>query len=522
MLKRSGTIRSLQNVFWGAAKIAAAIVDASVGNVNVVDNSHNGDGETPARAAGRSHTPSPPEVLPRSVVTQLHESKDDLRKNAVYMSVPSTRITRAAGFASLFVQLGWDHLVERNGEGILSSQSHKRVVNTLRRMRGVVLKLGQMLSIQDPATVPQYVLQLFEQVRDSAYAMSREQLDQTLAKEYGNINWRKDFFVEFDDEPIGAASIGQVHRATIKGEGDTKIEHVAVKVQYPGVAASIDSDIANLKMLISLHLLPPGMFVDRILQDLRQEFLLECRYKIEAAKQVRYAALIKQEPELQEVFVVPKVYEFLSTENVLVTQFATGIPVDRLANISGVQDLKNYVAERMLLLTLTELFRWHFMQTDPNYANFLFDAEKNKISLIDFGAAREYSEEFVKDYMDVVAAAARQDREKIIEKSIKLGFLTGNEMKPLLDAHAASVELLGRPFRHHDKPFDFSAENLPSKIQEHVPTIIKLRLRPPPTPVYSLHRRISGIILLATKLKATVNSGEMFWNIYNSCRAKYE
>ncbi|ESS68312.1 ABC1 protein [Trypanosoma cruzi Dm28c] len=402
------------------------------------------------------------------------------------------------------------------------AKSHKRVVNTLRRMRGVVLKLGQMLSIQDPATVPQYVLQLFEQVRDSAYAMSREQLDRTLAKEYENINWRKDFFVEFEDEPIGAASIGQVHRAAIKGEGDTQIEHVAVKVQYPGVATSIDSDIANLKMLISLNLLPPGMFVDRILQDLRQEFLLECRYKIEAAKQVRYAALIKQEPELQEVFVVPKVYESLSTENVLVTQFVTGIPVDRLANISGVQDLKNYVVERMLLLTLTELFRWRFMQTDPNYANFLFDAEKNKICLIDFGAAREYSKEFVKDYMDVVAAAARQDRDKIIEKSIKLGFLTGNEMKPMLDAHAASVELLGRPFRHHDKPFDFSAENLPSKIQEHVPTIIKLRLRPPPTPVYSLHRRISGIILLATKLKATVNSGEMFWNIYNSCRTKYE
>ncbi|ESL08161.1 ABC1 protein [Trypanosoma rangeli SC58] len=521
MLSRSGAIRSWCTVSRGLVKIVAAMAGATEGNTTTpASDGSNGGSRTPTRVTRREPSLSPLKTLSKDVVAHLRDGKDTLnqKQNVVYRAVPSTRAGRAAGFASLFVQLGWDHIVGFNDGGMLARHSHQRIVETLCRMRGAVLKLGQMLSIQDAATVSPHVVQIFEKVRDSAYAMPQAQLNRTLTKEYGNANWRKDCFVEFDDDPIAAASIGQVHRATVKGDGDVTTEPVAVKVQYPGVAASIDSDIANLKTLIALKLLPPGMFVDNILQELRQELALECRYTIEASKQTRYAVLIQQVPELREVFVVPKVYESLSTDKVLVSQLVSGVPIDRLATITGNQDLKNYVAQRIFFLTLSELFCWRFMQTDPNYSNFLFDAETNRINLLDFGAAREYSAEFVRDYLDVVAAAAQQDRDTIIAKSIKLGFLTGNEMKLMLDAHVSSVMLLGKPFRHRDRPFDFAAENLPSLIQEHVPTMIKLRLRPPPTPVYSLHRRLSGTILLATKLKATVNTGELFWNICDSYR----
>eukprot|EP00164_Ancoracysta_twista_P011842 GFYU01018416.1.p1 GENE.GFYU01018416.1~~GFYU01018416.1.p1 ORF type:complete len:112 (-),score=2.11 GFYU01018416.1:172-507(-) len=94
-------------------------------------------------------------------------------------------------------------------------------------------------------------------------------------------------------------------------------------------------------------------------------------------------------------------------------------------------------------------------------------------------------------------------------------------MPAMLEAHAQSVMLLGKPFKTvpADAPspnFDFGAVNLPSQIQAHVPTMIKLRLRPPPTPIYSLHRRLSGTILLCTKLKATINSSALFWDIYKA------
>ncbi|KAH9578008.1 UbiB domain [Trypanosoma melophagium] len=546
MLSRSGVVHSWCNVSQGLKKILIAIGGSISGSTG---GNNNNSSSMPARTTTTTTTTRTSAMkLPEDAAARLSE-KTLNKEKPKYRTVPATRVGRAAGFASLFMQLGWDHLSNtrnsnNNGSsgGLLSSSSHQRIVETLCRMRGAVLKLGQMLSIQDSSTVPPHVTQLFERVRDSAYAMPPEQLNRTLAKEYKNANWRRDLFLEFDDEPMAAASIGQVHRAAVadknisnnnnnnnnnntsntnnnKTDNDNDIvtvEQVAVKVQYPGVARSIVADVANLKMLITLHVLPPGMFVDNILQELSQELSMECRYTIEAAKQMRYAALVEQHPQLRNVFIVPKVYTSLSTDGVLVTQLVSGVPIDKLATVPDMQELKNHIAEHMLMLTLSELFQWRFMQTDPNYSNFLFDAKTNKISLLDFGAAREYSAEFVQDYLDVVAAAARQDRETIISKSMKLGFLTGNEMKEMLDAHVASVILLGKSFRHRDKTFDFAAEELPSQIQSYIPTMIKLRLRPPPTPVYSLHRRLSGTILLATKLKATINSGEIFWNIYDN------
>ncbi|RHW69210.1 ABC1 protein [Trypanosoma brucei equiperdum] len=502
---------SIGNVARGVAKVVSAVTGASCSGG--VSSNVSAFASAVQRRTPTAKKPSP---LPRELQTHLNGSNRAKMRTAVYRTVPSTRAARAAGFGTLFLRLGWDKLVgSEAGDKMLPVNSHMRIVETLCRMRGAVMKLGQMLSIQDDNTIPSNITSLFERVRDSAYAMPPKQLEQTLAKEYNDKNWRQELFKEFITEPIAAASIGQVHRAAVSDQDTGEKVAVAVKVQYPGVAQSIDSDVANLRMLMSLNILPPGMFVDNILDELQQELKTECSYSKEAEKQLRYAELLQQSPELKEVFVVPKVYKSLSTDRVLVTQMLSGVSIDKLASLVGMQDVKDYVARSMLHLTLTELFQWRFMQTDPNYSNFLFCPQTNKIGLIDFGAAREYNQEFVKDYLDVVAAAARRDRQTVIEKSIKLGFLKGNEMKEMLDAHAESVLLLGLPFNNRDVPFDFSKENLPSRIQGYVPTIVRLRLCPPPTPIYSLHRRLSGAILLSTKLKATVPSGELFWNIYD-------
>ncbi|KAG8348356.1 putative ABC1 protein [Trypanosoma vivax] len=519
------------NVARGAAQVVSAIAHAACPTTlnGSSDFTRGGVRWMGTAEGGTAASPTHPAPLPFEASARLHKEAASRMAEPVYRAVPSTRTTRAMAFGSLFFQLGWDRLVGSRGESqFIPAYSHRRIVETLCRMRGAVMKLGQMLSIQDDSTIPAQITELFERVRDSAYAMPASQLNQTLAKEYGNDRWREELFVSFVDKPVAAASIGQVHIATIKvpvsdvigkeaeAAGDTvRTETVAVKVQYPGVARSIDSDVANLRMLMSLNILPPGLFVGNILDELRRELSSECSYEQEAEKQMRYGALVEKDADLRDVFVVPRVYRSLSTDRVLVTQMVSGVTVDKLAAVEEAQDIKNYVAKNMLQLTLTELFRWRFMQTDPNYSNFLFCPDTNKISLIDFGAAREYSEEFVRDYLEVVAAAARKDRKGVIDISIKLGFLTGNEMREMLDAHAESVVLLGLPFANREAPFDFSAEQLPSRIQGFVPTIVKLRLRPPPTPVYSLHRRLSGAILLSTKLKAVVPCGRLFWEMYD-------
>ena len=489
--------------------------------------------------------------------------------------VPSSRAGRAFVFGSLVVRLGWDKLTNTNPQGtIISREGHEQIAATLCRMRGAVLKLGQMLSIQDDKTVPAAVTQVFQRVRDSAFAMPQSQLEDVMVEAFGR-NWNRSkssepasadgvVFEDFDLNARAAASIGQVHYATILDQHTanapaslqddnaerraTRLTEVAVKVQYPGVAASIDSDVANLRMLIALNLLPKGMFVNNILAELRQELSLECKYLVEAEKQERYRLLVASDQRLSQVFVVPKVHLGLCRDNILVTEYVRGVNIDIVADLSASskstsssqpaagaaasvpvipqsvpvipQAFKNHLAELLMRLTLTELFVWRFMQTDPNFSNFLFDPSTNKINLLDFGAAREYESSFVQDYLDVVAAAAQDDRVTIIDKSIKLGFLTGHESKEMLDAHCSSVIILGKPFKSRDSLFDFSSEHLPSQIQAHVPTMLRLRLKPPPTPIYSLHRRLSGTILLCTKFGAAIPSGKIFWEIHDSLKSQ--
>ncbi|CAJ1038341.1 putative ABC1 family [Leishmania shawi] len=515
--------RGLQRIAT-AMLVSTGVADAGSGAGGASSTSwaaNSGSGSVDS-AVAQHHTTSSL-TLPVSVAEDL--SKPVKPKDMRYRHVPSSRVGRAAGFASLFMQLGWEKMTGGTPDrGLLSERGHQHIVNTLCRMRGAVLKLGQMLSIQDENTIPPHVTALFERVRDQAFAMPPAQLDHTLAKEFNNANWRRDLFDTFDNTPVAAASIGQVHCATLRpgaaGTDPTKPPvEVAVKVQYPGVAQSIDSDVANLKMLMSLGVLPPGMFVEKILQELRNELSAECRYTLEAAKQMRYRSLVAADPTLSGLFYVPKVYEAITTDQVLVSEYVHGVTIDQLGKRSDVpQELRNYIAESFMELTLKELFVWRFMQTDPNFSNFLYNAKNKRVYLLDFGASREYSSEFLEDYLDVVTAAATEDRERIIAKSITLGFLTGQEAQEMVDAHCASVLLLGKPFQDRARPFDFAAENLPSLIQTKVPTMVKLRLRPPPPPVYSLHRRLSGTILLATKFKATIHSGGLFWDIHDQLR----
>lgn len=459
----------------------------------------------------------------------------------------------------------------------ISDKGHQRIVETLCRMRGAVLKLGQMLSIQNGATVPSHITALFAKVRDQAFAMPPSQLRATLAKEFHHEDWKAMMFVRVDEEPVAAASIGQVHWAELKGEyaspfppphrtsfssaspraalspattqkaekgsatedpavgseeegiqkkkkqekNKTASVEVAIKVQYPGVAKSIESDIHNLRTILKMGFLPPGMFVDQVLRELRGELLQECQYLTEAEKQIRYATLVDQHPTLSTFFHVPRVYLSLCTSQMLVTEYVRGVPIDQITNpeLGVPKAFRSYAAEQLMTLTLTELFDWCFMQTDPNFSNFLFSVEENKVYLLDFGAARTYPASFVDDYLDVVAAAARQDREAVISKSIDLGFLTGREVKEMLDAHVESVFLLGKPFRDREHAYDFSLENIPAQVQKLVPTMLRLRLKPPPTPAYSLHRRLSGTILLCSRLQASAPCGKVFWEIYEQKKA---
>ena len=214
-----------------------------------------------------------PEVIVTSNLTQHAQPR----------SVPATRISRLAHFSALGAQLVLGAASEAgrrivsptltNAPSVFATEKNvSRLVSTLSRVRGAALKIGQMISIQDNAFVPPEIIAAFERVRQSADYMPSVQMERVMAHELG-ADWRARI-VEFDEVPFAAASIGQVHRARLATG-----EVVAIKVQYPGVSESINSDIDNLWTLLTLsNMVPKGFFFDRMLHNMRVEMQWECDY----------------------------------------------------------------------------------------------------------------------------------------------------------------------------------------------------------------------------------------------------
>ncbi|VAI55139.1 unnamed protein product [Triticum turgidum subsp. durum] len=451
----------------------------------------------PELSPSSTPTPSPPPPPPPPPAPVLVEKRRRPRER----NVPSTPFTRALGFAGLGAGLAWGGLQESArrvmygtpvGDGkqsalspFLSDQNAERVALALCRMRGAALKVLAALDI----------------VRQGADVMPRKQLNSVLDAELGQ-GWSSRLR-SFDYEPLAAASIGQVHRAVLKDGSD-----VVMKIQYPGVADSIESDIENVRRLLTYtNLIPKGLFLDRAIKVAKQELARECDYFLEASNQKRYKELLSD----SEGYYVPNVTDELSSKKVLTSEFVPGVPIDKVAVLS--QETRNYVGCKLLELTIKELFVFRFMQTDPNWSNFLYDDSEKQFNLIDFGAAREFPKKFVDDYLRMVVACANRDRAGVLEMSRRLGFLTGEEPEVMLDAHVEAAFIVGVPFATPGG-HDFRANNITHSVSNLGATMLKYRLTPPPDEVYSLHRKLSGAFLACIKIGAVVPCREMLFKVY--------
>lgn len=391
------------------------------------------------------------------------------------------------------------------GEGsyMLSAGNMERLVTKLSRMRGAALKLGQMISFQDSKMLPVPIQEVLQRVQDRADYMPPSQRNKVMAANLGP-EWQ-DLFSSFEEKPLAAASIGQVHKAVLKSNG----AQVAVKVQYPGVADSIDSDLSNLAVLLTAsRLLPKGLFLDKTIANARTELAWECDYIREAECGRRFQELLVDE---KEVFVVPKVYPEASGKQVLTMEFLDGTGVTRVKSFT--QEQRDWIGTQILRLCLREITEFKYMQTDPNWTNFLYNAQTNKLELLDFGASREYPEEFIIRYTKLLAAASISDKSTIRDLSIELGYLTGHESKAMLDAHIASILTLAEPFLDSSPDvYDFQDQTITERVKALIPVMIRERLAPPPEETYSLHRKLSGAFLLCARLGSRVRCRDLFRN----------
>ncbi|KAL6402564.1 putative abc1 protein precursor [Ilyonectria robusta] len=447
----------------------------------------------PSRERTASPTPQP---------TPIHA----LRESAV----PASRISRMWNYGGLAAGLLGGAMTESvsrafggGGQGsvLLSGANMERLVAKLSRMRGAALKIGQMMSFQDTKMLPAPIQEVLQRVQDRADYMPAWQRDRVLSANLG-ADWRE-LYSEFEEKPIAAASIGQVHKAVLKSNG----QRVAVKIQFPGVADSINSDLDNLGILLTAtKLLPKGLYLNKTIDNARLELGWECDYSREAECATRYKEHLGSQ---QDVFLVPTVYPEASGKQVITMDWMDGTGVTRIKSFT--QEQRDWIGSHILRLCLREITEFKFMQTDPNWTNFLYNPDTQMLELLDFGASREYPDAFVAQYVQLLEAASRSDHAAVKTLSESLGYLTGHESKVMIEAHTQSVLTLAEPFlASAPEVYDFKDQTITERVKALIPVMLHERLAPPPEETYSLHRKLSGAFLLCARLGSKVRCREMF------------
>ncbi|KPJ09127.1 Chaperone activity of bc1 complex-like, mitochondrial [Papilio machaon] len=455
-------------------------------------------------------------MIPKPVAKK--KPKVMLSLNSKERVVPSSRIGRMFSFGSLAAGLGVGTVaqyarntiqsvtgkVDESSNAFLSPANAERIVDTLCKVRGAALKLGQLLSIQDETVISPEFQKIFERVRQSADFMPNWQVEKVLSSQLGP-DWRNRV-QQFEDKPFAAASIGQVHLAVLHSG-----QEVAMKVQYPGVAKGINSDIDNLVGVLKVwNVFPKGMFIDNIVEVAKKELSWEVDYIREAECTKKFKQLLAPYPE----YFVPDVIDDLCTAEVITTELIDGTPLDKL--FDAPYEIRYDIARKIMQLCLREMFVLRCMQTDPNWANFFYNTSTKQVVLLDFGATREYSKEFMDQYIEIIKAASEGDRAAILRMSREMKFLTGYESKIMEESHVDTVMIMGEVFTSEGSgEFDFGTQKTTRRIQDLVPTILTHRLCPPPEEIYSLHRKLSGVFLLCSKLKIKMNCRDMFREIYD-------
>ncbi|NIJ61590.1 ABC1 kinase family protein [Qipengyuania flava] len=434
---------------------------------------------------------------------------DDDNPKRRHRAIPSSRAARlgafgrlAGGVASGMLGEGARRLARgerpRMRDLVLTPGNVGRLADRLSHLRGAAMKLGQMISMDAGDLLPPELAAILGQLRSQAHRMPPEQLRRVLDSEWGP-DWRRRF-ARFNATPIAAASIGQVHRATLPDGRE-----LAIKVQYPGVRESIDSDVDNVATLLRVSgVLPRELDLAPLLTEAKRQLHEEADYEREAAQMTRFADWLDGHAD----YVVPRPLPELTTARVLAMDFIDGIPIEALADAP--QEQRDAAMRDLMALVLREMFEFGAMQTDPNFANYRFQPDTGRLVLLDFGAARDVDPATARGYRNLLSAGLSGDRDAVREAARAAGFLGEAVVarhRPLVDRMIDIVVTeMNRP-----GPFDFGDRGFVEVLREQGMEMAADRStwHIPPVETLFVQRKVSGTALLAARLEARVDVREL-------------
>ena len=424
-------------------------------------------------------------------------------------AVPDGRWSRLARLGSLAGGVAGNMLAEgakqfaqgkrpKINDLLLTPANARRVTGQLAQLRGAAMKVGQLLSMDGGELLPPELAEILSRLRADAIPMPMSQVVATL-----NVNWGEGWdrhFQQFSFTPMAAASIGQVHFGQRK-DG----RHLAIKIQYPGVRRSIESDVDNVASLLRVSgLLPRSLDIKPLLDDAKRQLHDEADYRREGACMMQFASLLADSDE----FMLPEMHDDLTTENILAMTRLDGVALDSLTHLD--QGERNRIVSQLFRLLFREIFEFKLIQTDPNFANYQYAAESQRVILLDFGATRAYGDAMVDAYRRLMRGGIAGDRAAMNGAIQDIGYfqadIKAHQREQVLDIFVLACE----PLRHSGL-YDFGNSDLAARIRDAGMVLGMDRdfWHTPPADALFLHRKLGGLYLLAAKLKARVPAQEI-------------
>ena len=371
----------------------------------------------------------------------------------------------------------------------LEQQAGEHLADTLGELKGAVMKLGQFASqVSDllPEDIANALSRLQQQAPPMDFGLIREQIESDLQAPLQTL------FASFETQPHAAASIGQVHRAQLH-DG----RQVVIKVQYPGIAASCDSDLRQLKRALRMgRLIQVDKHVlDAMFAEIRDRLHEELDYRAEADNLREFAQLFADEPRLR----VPELIDSHSAQHVLTMEYLAASPLEHAPEAQ-----RDALGRTLVDMMTRSLFEFHAIHADPNPGNFAVD-EAGRLVVYDFGCVKRLSAATVSAYRDTIRGALACDWELVDDALTRLGARVPDS-EPLDNAFYEGWRPIVLKPLLAEAGFDFSQSRIHKAVMAKSPEVLKLtaQLQPPSQTVF-VDRMVNGHYWTLVKLGATVD-----------------
>lgn len=449
-----------------------------------------------------------------NTLSALKTSRFDRRLSMAKTSLNIGRRWASNSLSNLFADKATR---ESNNQEFLSSQADY-LVQEIGKLKGSIVKVGQMMALYGEHLLHEEVTSALHNLNNNTAILSWQVIKDRLQEQLGD----KFFDLRIETTPIGTASLAQVHRAVIKSTG----EKVVLKVQYPGVAAAIDSDLNIFTNLLRIsNVVPQTQAFDSWVTEIRDLLHREVNYLLEAETTKKFAERLKDDPR----YVVPKIIDEYCNSEIICMSYEEGIQItdDSLQNLP--QDRKNAIGKSAIDVMLKEIFVWGEMQTDPNFGNYLVrlakDSEDNdKLVLLDFGAIRQFDNELLNIARSLLTAGFHHDKTAMLDAMSHTNYDFFNNMSTSVRSDMAKVFVLStEPFSDpiknktipencldSDNKYIWANSQLHSRIMQLSKSAIQsIEFSIPPKEFMFISRKFIGAYTLLTILDTHTDATEI-------------